>query len=94
MIKLVDIDKSTTRYPNGEQTSMRAWNVTRWTSFVAQNGLAVLILIMDDLLIQLDMTSSPRTLIPFWKKNSTKGEKRKDILVRDVSSRSFTKKHY
>jgi hypothetical protein len=49
MIKLVDIDKSTTRYPNGEQTSMRAWRVTRWTSFVAQNGLAVFILIMEDL---------------------------------------------
>jgi hypothetical protein len=38
------------------------------------------------------MTSSPHTLIPFWKKSSTRGEKRKDILARDVSSRSFTKK--
>ncbi len=48
-----EANKSTTKDPTLEHTSMRAWMVSGWNSLVAQNGFLVLDINMEDMSIQL-----------------------------------------
>jgi hypothetical protein len=89
----MDKDKSTTRDLDGDQTSMRAWSITRWTSLSTQkwssnlgldHGGLVNLIIHDNFLMHID------TLLR--EKNSKRGEKMKDLVIREVSSISFTKR--
>lgn len=59
----MDKDKSTTRDPDGDQTSMRAWSITRWTSLSTQkwssnlgldHGGLVNLIIHDNFLLHID----------------------------------------